>query len=84
MFRLIAFTAAVALLATSLPAQIADAQGFTFGAAPMQGSSDPVRSDNSPKAGRKARAYVEHCRLERHQVYNAQSQLIWQTIRVCS
>ena len=75
----IATLAAIALIA-SLTAPGAQAQGFTFGS-PVSG--DSVRADRLDRATGKVRAQARHCRLERHQVYDAQGQLIWRTIRVC-
>lgn len=75
----IATLAAVALIA-SLTAPGALAQGFTFGSpVPDEG----VRVDRPDRGVQRARAQARRCRTERHQVYDAQGQLIWRTIQVC-
>lgn len=71
---------AVVALVASLTASGAWAQGFTFGSSV---SEDEVRA-RPDRGARKAKAQqTRHCRLERHQVYDARSQLIWRTLKVC-
>jgi hypothetical protein len=79
MTRTIATLTAVALLA-SLPASGAWAQAFTFGSSAM---GDDVRVRPHRGAGKARPEQARRCRTERHQVYDAQGQLNWRTIRVC-
>ena len=73
--HIIAFT--VVALVASLTAPGAWAQAFTFGG---NVSDDDVRA----RPDRKAKAQqARHCRLERHQIYDARGQLIWRTLKVC-
>jgi hypothetical protein len=74
------FTAVVAFVAAGFPGAGAHAQGFTFG---PPAAADDGRVGLSGRAKRKAFAPARRCRLERHQVYDAQGQLILRTLRVC-
>ncbi|MDB5600769.1 MAG: hypothetical protein JWN71_2813 [Xanthobacteraceae bacterium] len=73
-------TLAVATCVAGLAASGAWAQGFTFG---IPAPDNHVRAAAPDRASRKARVQAVRCRSERHQVYDAQGQLIWRTIRVC-
>jgi hypothetical protein len=74
--------ALIAGLATCLQMSgaLAQGMGLTFGV-PMRG--DDVRAVTPDHATRKGRAQTLICRSERHQVYDAQGQLVWRIIRVC-
>jgi hypothetical protein len=75
----IAMLAAIVLIA-SLTASGAWAQAFTFGSSV---SEDDVRA-RADRGARKAKGQqARRCRAERHQVYDAQGQLIWRTIQIC-
>jgi len=71
---------AAAVFIASLTAPDAQAQGFTFG---TPGPGDGVRADRPDRGARRAQTQVRRCRAERHQVYDAQGQLVWRTIQVC-
>jgi hypothetical protein len=77
--RCIAAFVVVALVA-SVTASNAWAQAFTFGS-PVSAEYARVHPDRGARKAKRQQA--RHCRLERHQVYDARSQLIWRTIQVC-
>ena len=70
----------VVALAASVTAPGAWAQAFTFGSPVL---SDEVRARPDRGVQKTKGQQTRHCRLERHQVYDARGQLIWRTLQVC-